>query len=162
MKPILDPACGSKNFYFDKNSPLVLYGDIRDESLLLSNYQTLEVHPDEVMDFRNLKFEDETFSLVVFDPPHLYNLGKTSVMGQTYGVLNKDTWEEDLSQGFKECWRVLKPNGTLIFKWTDKDISLAHMLHLFKPIKPLFGDKKVINSKTGVSRFWLVFFKGEK
>lgn len=162
MQPILDPACGSKKFYFDKNSSLVLFGDIRDETYTQCDYRTLEIHPDKVMDFRKLNFEDESFSLVVFDPPHLYHLGKTSFMAQNYGVLNKESWEKDLSTGFKECWRVLKPNGTLIFKWTDKDISLAHMLHLFKPVTPLFGDKKVINSKTGVSRFWLVFFKSEK
>ena len=33
-KPVLDPCCGSRKFYFDKNSSVVLYGDIRDESIV--------------------------------------------------------------------------------------------------------------------------------
>lgn len=156
---VLDPACGSRKFYFDKNNPIVLFGDIRDESYVQCDYRTLDVHPDQKMDFRSLPFEDNSFYLVVFDPPHLYNLGKTSYMAQSYGVLNKETWKEDLQRGFRECWRVLKPHGTLIFKWTDKDIPLPLILHLFKPIVPLCGDKKVTSSKTGVSRFWLVFYK---
>lgn len=29
MKPILDPMCGPKMFYFDKDNANVLFGDIR-------------------------------------------------------------------------------------------------------------------------------------
>lgn len=159
MKLILDPASGGKKFYFDKSNSIVLFGDIRDESYVQCDSRILNVHPDQKMDFRKLPFEDNSFSLVVFDPPHLYNLGSNSYMAQSYGVLNKDTWKEDLEKGFQECWRVLKPQGTLVFKWADKDIPLNEILELFKPIAPIFGDKKVTNPKTKVSRFWLVFFK---
>ena len=32
QEQVLDPACGGRKFYFDKNNPIVLFGDIRDES----------------------------------------------------------------------------------------------------------------------------------
>lgn len=160
-KKILDPCCGSRKFYFDKNNPLVLFGDCRDESFVQCDDRILNVHPDQILDFKKLPFEDETFPLVIFDPPHLYNLGKNSFMAQSYGVLDKKTWRNDLSEGFKECWRVLRPSGTLIFKWTDKDIPLSQILELFKPISPVFGDKKITSKKLDINRFWLVFFKQE-
>lgn len=47
--------------------------------------------------------------------------------------------------------RVLKPNGTLIFKWNTEQIPLAKVLEQFGQ-QPLFGDKR---SKTR----WLVFMK---
>ncbi|WP_289184863.1 hypothetical protein [uncultured Parasutterella sp.] len=61
---------------------------------------------------------------------------------------------------FNEAWRVLKPNGTLIFKWADKDVSLAELLYVL-PQAPVFGDKKQTNNKSGTNRYWLVFFKHE-
>lgn len=159
MKNILDPCCGAKKFYFNKNNSLVLFGDIRDETYIQCDKRVLKVHPDQKMDFRKLPFNNEEFSLVVFDPPHLINLGLNSYMAQSYEVLDKATWKDDLRRGFFECWRVLKPGGTLIFKWADKDIALSQILKLFEPISPIFGDKKTTNSKTNTSRFWLVFFK---
>ena len=33
-------------------------------------------------------------------------------------MLNEN-WKEEIRAGFKECFRVLKPNGTLIFKWSE-------------------------------------------
>lgn len=81
-------------------------------------------------------------------------------MAQSYGVLNKETWKEDLQKGFRECWRVLKPHGTLIFKWADKDVSLAELLYVLER-EPVFGDKKPAANKAGTNRFFLVFFKDE-
>ena len=34
-----------------------------------------EVKPDVIGDFTNMKFEDNSFSMVVFDPPHLKYTG---------------------------------------------------------------------------------------
>lgn len=47
-----------------------------------------------------------------------------------YGKLS-DRWREDRSKGFSECLRVLKPNGTLIFKWNEEQIKLSEILPLF-------------------------------
>ncbi len=106
------------------------------------------------MDFRNLKFSDETFSLVVFDPPHFTSLGKNSYTAQTYGRLNKDTWRDDIKKGFEECFRVLKKEGVLIFKWNEHDIRVREIIKL-SPIPPLFGHKSGKAQKT----HWLCFMK---
>src|SRR3990167_2291515 len=52
-------------------------------------------------------------SLVCFDPPHFVRNGKSGWVGLKYGTLNRKTWREDLRAGLQECFRVLKPNGTL-------------------------------------------------
>lgn len=42
------------------------------------NKRKLEINPDVVCDFTDLPFEDASFSLVVFDPPHLTGAKETS------------------------------------------------------------------------------------
>lgn len=151
-KKILDAACGSKMFWFDKNNDNTIYIDNRTFDGVLSDGRTLNINPDMIADFRNLPFEDNTFYMVVFDPPHLVQLGSKSWMAKKYGVLGQG-WKSDLKQGFNECMRVLKPNGTLIFKWNETQIKLSQILDLLS-FKPLFGNQR---SKT----HWLVFMKGE-
>ena len=74
-KIILDACCGSRMFWFDKKNPLVLFADIRDEEHTLCDGRSLKVHPDIVSDFTDMPFLDESFKLVVFDPPHLLKVG---------------------------------------------------------------------------------------
>lgn len=154
---VLDPCCGSRKFYFDKQSPFVIYGDIRDENYVQCDGRLLEVKPDQTMDVTELPFDDESFSLVVFDPPHLKYAGKSSYMYQSYGVL-PDNPLDFLREGFNECWRVLKTNGTLIFKWNENQIPLHIVLSAIGR-KPLFGNRKP-GGKRGET-YWMVFFKGE-
>lgn len=87
MKKILDACCGSKMMWFDKNNPNVLFADIRTEKHVLCDNRVLEIKPDIEIDFTNMPFEDESFNLVVFDPPHLNKLGQNSWMAKKYGVL---------------------------------------------------------------------------
>lgn len=123
-KLILDACCGSKMFWFDKNNPDALFADIRTESHTLCDGRALEIKPDIEHDFRNMPYPDETFKMVVFDPPHLNKLGKDSWMAKKYGVL-LPTWELDIKSGFEECMRVLQPYGTLIFKWNENQIKIG-------------------------------------
>lgn len=81
-KKILDATCGSKMMWFDKQNPNVVYADKRTEKHILCDGRILEILPDIEMDFTNMPFEDETFSLVVFDPPHLEKLGQNSWMAK--------------------------------------------------------------------------------
>lgn len=148
---ILDVCCGSKMFYFDKNPKDVIFMDIREESHILCDGRELNIKPDVVADFRKIPFKDDHFDMVVFDPPHLKQLGENSWMAKKYGVLNKDTWKDDIKQGFKECMRVLKPCGTLIFKWNEEQIKLAEILKNID-FKPLLGNRR---AKT----HWLIFVK---
>lgn len=151
---ILDACCGSRMFWFDKNNPNVLFQDIREEEIEQCDGRKLIVSPDVIGDFTNMKFEDETFNMVVFDPPHMVKLGKNSWMAQKYGVL-LPTWETDLKAGFSECMRVLKPNGVLIFKWNEAQVTLNKVLDLTQ-FKPLFGHVTGKHGKT----IWVCFIKG--
>lgn len=146
---ILDACCGSKMFWFDKENPDVTFMDIRQENKIVYD-KKIAVNPDVIGDFRNMPFADETFHLVVFDPPHLRWAGENSIMKAQYGELSPN-WPDDIKKGFEECFRVLKVNGTLIFKWSDVQIPLNKVLPL-SPVTPLFGQKR---SKT----HWLVFVK---
>ena len=150
MKPILDACCGSRMFWFNKEHEDVLYMDNRKFKDTLCDGRTLEVNPDIIADFRDMPFEDDTFHLVVFDPPHLLKAGENSWLAKKYGKL-EETWPFDIRQGFTECMRVLKPFGTLIFKWNEDQIKLNEVLDAIG-YEPLFGDKR---AKT----HWLVFMK---
>jgi hypothetical protein len=111
-KLILDACCGGRMFWFDKKHPAALYIDSRKIDTVKvgkgKNARNYSCDPDQQQDFRNLNFANDTFRLVVFDPPHLHSLGSKSFMAIKYGKLNKETWKEDLSKGFAECFRVLK------------------------------------------------------
>ena len=150
MKQILDACCGPKMFWFDKNHKNTVYMDKREGDFSVGSKKVL-VTPDLVGDFRDMPFEDETFYLVVFDPPHLLWAGKRGRLKAAYGDLNKETWKEDIKAGFDECWRVLRPGGTLIFKWSEAQIPKKEVRELY-PAEPLFGNRR---DKT----HWVVFFK---
>lgn len=128
MKKILDVCCGGRMFWFDKKNKDVLFLDRRVvEPVLVGNGRNarmFECKPDKIMDFRKLQFPSGSFKLVVFDPPHFTSLGKSSYMNIKYGTLDKNTWREDLRSGFIECFRVLKKDGVLVFKWNEYDIPL--------------------------------------
>ena len=155
-KLILDACCGGRMFWFNKHHPDALYVDIEKRAKgVIECRPNFYVEPDMLADFRNLPFPDKKFKLVVFDPPHLKTLTKTSIMRKKFGSLNADTWQWDLRKGFEECWRVLDDFGTLIFKWNEHDISLKEVLEIFNE-EPLFGHPTAKSGKTK----WCVFFKG--
>lgn len=72
---ILDACCGSRMFWFNKENTETIYMDNRTEDTRLCDSRRLIVKPDIIADFRNMPFEDESFYLVVFDPPHLMRVG---------------------------------------------------------------------------------------
>lgn len=128
-KSVLDVCCGSKMFYFNRNDSRVVFGDIRKLDTTLCDGRSLVVDPDIIMDFRSIPFSNNSFHCVVFDPPHLIKVGSKSWLALKYGKLNQ-FWEKDIRQGFTECFRVLKPNGILIFKWNERDIPIKSILKL--------------------------------
>ena len=150
MKKILDVCCGSKMFWFQKNRTDTAYMDIREFSDILCDGRKLEVKPDILGDFRNIPFSDNTFKLVVFDPPHLTKVGRNSWLAKKYRQLNIG-WPDDIKKGFEECFRVLEPYGILVFKWNEEQIKLSEILKNIE-YKPLFGNRR---SKT----HWLIFMK---
>lgn len=154
MKPILDACCGSRMCWFDKNNAMATFMDIREEEYTLCDGRTLQVKPDIVADFRNMPFADDSFYLVLFDPPHLKHLGQSSWLAKKYGRL-LPSWEDDIKQGFNECMRVLRPYGTLVFKWNEQQITASKIIDIIGQ-KPLFGHYSGKGGKT----IWMCFMKG--
>lgn len=150
---ILDACCGSRMFWFDKHESHTTFMDVRQEKFDIHG-KKVDVAPDIIGDFRDMPFEDNTFDLVVFDPPHLKWAGPNSIMKAQYGRLDKVTWSEDLAKGFEECMRVLKIGGTLVFKWSDCQVNVKKVLEVI-PFKPLFGQQR------GTTH-WMTFVKFEE
>lgn len=154
-KKILDACCGARMFWFNKNHPNVIYCDEREvpyHEYYKNRY--IEIKPDVLCDFTNLPFADNTFKLVVFDPPHLKTVSNNSWLYLKYGRL-EDNWPTMLREGFNECMRVLDNYGVLIFKWSEIQIPLRDVLKAIGQ-EPLFGNRSGKHDKT----HWLCFMKG--
>lgn len=146
--------------WFDPRDQRGLFGDRRTETITVidrthraDGTRVLSIAPDTRLDFRALPFSDSSFPLVVFDPPHLVRAGTSSWLAAKYGTLGKD-WREDLRQGFAECFRVLKPEGVLIFKWSEVQVPTKEVLAL-TDARPLFGHP---SGKRGGTH-WITFMK---
>jgi SAM-dependent methyltransferase len=146
-------------FWFDRQNDDAVFVDIRAETHELADKssrggsRSLVIEPDIQADFTALPFADETFALVAFDPPHLVRNGRTGWLAKKYGKLGDD-WREDIRRGFAECFRVLRTDGTLVFKWNEHEVKVSELLAL-TPVKPLFGNRCGKNAKS----HWLVFMK---
>ncbi len=129
--------------WFDKQDPRAVFVDKRRETHVLTDTtrapgsRVLTVDPDIQADFTALPFEDGSFALVVFDPPHLVRAGSGGWLAKKYGRLGAD-WREDIRRGFAECFRVLRHEGALIFKWNEEQVPPAQILTL-TPERPLAG-----------------------
>ena len=163
-KIILDVTCGDRTIWFQKNEPHTIYCDIRNEEWdgyfgnVLNKYgqkkhRHLCINPDVQCSFTDLPFEDNTFNLVVFDPPHIINLSENSWMRKSYGSLDGD-WKPMIKQGFSECMRVLKMGGVLVFKWSDITVSTRDILKVIGQ-DPLFGHR----SGKKMNTHWVCFMK---
>ncbi|WPC07995.1 SAM-dependent methyltransferase [Globicatella sp. PHS-GS-PNBC-21-1553] len=153
---ILDVCCGSKMFWFDKDNKDTTFCDLWPRYDELESGHKIDVKPDYIADFRDLPFEEQTYDLVVFDPPHLIKAGETSWLAKKYGKLNRETWQDDLLQGFNECCRVMKQNATLIFKWNEEQVSIGEIKKIISKtgLNMLFGNQR---GKT----HWIVLCKKE-
>ena len=161
LKPVLDATCGSRMTWFDKDDERAVFCDRREldnEPIWTasdgSKTRYITVKPDVIADFTDLPFPDGTFYHVFFDPPHMVTLGENSWMAKKYGRLDETRWKDTLKTGFDECMRVLKPNGTLVFKWNEYDIPVSEVVAAIG-YKPLYGNRSGKQAKT----HWMVFIK---
>ena len=147
-------------FWRNKSNPDVLFMDRREvaSGAFKNGWNPgWSVAPDVVADFRSMPFPDRRFKLIVYDPPHLTSGSEKGVINIKYGLLDKNTWKQDIVAGFNECWRCLDVHGTLIFKWNDANIKASELLKEF-PVEPMFGD---FTGKTGLTR-WMTFYKSSR
>lgn len=150
---VLDACCGSKMFWFDNENPLTLFQDERRIDTTLCDGRALKVSPDVIEDFTCMSHDDESFKVVVFDPPHLEVAGENGWQALKYGKLNQ-SWQVDLKNGFSECFRVLQDDGILVFKWNETQIKTSEILKLAE-YKPMFGH---ISGKRA-NTHWVLFIK---
>ena len=154
-KFILDACCGGRCFWFNKQHPNTIYQDIRKRDKgHTKDRPNHKINPDVIGDFREMNYANNSFKLVVFDPPHLITKPESCIIAKKYGSLNKDTWKEDLKKGFNECWRVLEDYGILLFKWSEISIKKKEVLELF--------DKEPLVFHSALSRVpmhWITFMK---
>jgi hypothetical protein len=59
-----------------------------------------------------------------------------------------------LRRGFAECWRVLAPGGTLVFKWAG---ALDRVEPHF-PTTPTVGTRS-LRQGSGLGTRWIIFYK---
>lgn len=147
-------------FWFDKTNADAVFADVRSFPRkeiwrnAAGDSRSFEVLPDVKADFRELPFRGESFSQVVFDPPHMKRRqGKAGWAAIHYGMLAA-SWRDDLRSGFAECFRVLKTGGTLVFKWSEVEIPLREVLAL-TPFAPLFGQR----AGRAQTTHWVTFIK---
>jgi SAM-dependent methyltransferase len=99
--------------------------------------------------------------LVVFDPPHdIYHrrINNNSSFQNNFGNLDPNNWQRDLRLGLKECFRVLKQYGVLIFKWNTHDAKINRILPLL-PTEPLFMNKITKINTHNSETIWFCFIK---
>ena len=122
-RPVIDVCCGGKMFWYDKNDERSVFMDCRVLEDTLCDGRTFHVRPDILGDFRDIPFPDDSFSLAVFDPPHLQHAGENSWLAKKYGRLGK-SWREPSAEGevyVDKCKRV----GTLGVEWEIVNTKLA-------------------------------------
>lgn len=157
MITVLDVCCGGRAMWFDRQDSRAVYLDCRRETvteILPGRTQDVVIAPDMLANFTKIPFLDNSFSLVVMDPPHVQREEMLGNITKRYGCLNGD-WMEMLRQGFAECFRVLKPAGTLIFKWSSVQFPIKDIFPLAHPYKPLFGHQ----SGKRMNTHWFAFIK---
>ena len=160
---ILDATCSARSIWYQKTHPYVTFMDIREEDIIsMERYRgkvgkkRWNIRPDIIGDFRSTPFDDESFDMVIFDPPHIIKkrATKPSRMEKKYGFMLESEYKQTLKQGFKELFRILKPDGILIFKWADINKKAEEIIK-YSPYAPLFGTRTGQRNNT----HWIVFLK---
>jgi hypothetical protein len=164
---ILEATTGNRSYWHDKHHPEVTFMDLRvelDGNFTIQGYdydrnRSYTVSPDVQADYRELPFDDSTFDLVVFDPPHLVtNNGMKKLHGilkRQYGCLHAQTWQRDMRLAFEELFRVMADHATLTFKFCDYHIGFNEILDEI-PHEPMYGT--TVKSGTHSTR-WITFNK---
>lgn len=93
----LDVTYGGGNFWDGTAGVEVVAHDL-DEARALNGAR----------DFRDLGYNDQTFDVGLFDPPHLADSGEGSIMGERFGTVPNAELPGLIMAGAREVWRVSK------------------------------------------------------
>ena len=142
---ILDMTAGGRNIWMVKQHPDAVYVDHR-----------LEVRPDIVGDSTKLPFEEASFNLIVFDPPH-GNFSVGSNQGRLYGSYTIPEIRQFMAGAAAESWRVALPEALMAFKWCNHDMRHERALEIISPWwEALFGHVVSIRSRHASTTQWFM------
>jgi len=164
---ILDACCGPKEMYHGLHKKFtdqeIVYIDIRKGTFTIPYTEGKKIHiePTVQADLKKLPFKDNTFTLILFDPPH----GGFTIdtwMGAKYGGLTASDYKNMLVWANIEFTRVLVEGGIILAKiqeYEDREFYITGFFHNFK----LLLDIKIRSRGTSKSErlftHWLVFAK---
>ena len=153
---ILDATAGCRGIWYQKNHPDVTFLDKR-KGVFGKNIK-YNINPDVVCEWKDMPFPDNTFDMVIFDPPHIIQNAESGDMVAEYGKLGTKTWKDELKVGFNQCFRVLKEDGIFILKWAEciesKGKKINELLEMIE-YNPLVGTRVGYRSTT----LWIIFKK---
>ena len=152
---ILDSTASNRSMWYQKDNPYTVFMDQRYEKANFAG-EIINVSPNVIARWQNLPFKNDSFDMVIFDPPHIFrNEGaKPGGMSKKYGVFYRNNWREIVRIGATELFRVLKQHGTFILKWSEIDMNIEEIYNLL-PYKPMFGTRTGLNNNT----IWVCFIK---
>lgn len=110
---VLDPTYGEGVFWKVFRPEGLIWTDIKEDNAWHKQ------------DFTDMPWGDEWFDTVVFDPPYKLN-GTPSEPDVRYGVGEPERWQDRVTlchEGGRECIRVLKGGGHLLWKTMDQVCS---------------------------------------
>jgi len=156
---ILDATAGNRHIWTKKYPRGVVFLDIE---------PNLRISPDVIGDFTNMTmFEDESFNLVIFDPPFakcgdMHNRPDEKY-GSYWGSIDSTFhFLRLVNGGLKEIYRVLRPNGFMYLKFNDIHFSLEKLLLILKThFNELIRTSRKSQSGKGneSATYWILFQK---
>jgi len=178
---ILDATCGAKIFYKGRHkafSPEELVfmdvreglfstfnrrgkgrGDIR-ATEVIDGQEYIRIEPTKVGCVTKIPWPDQSFNMVIIDPPHAGRWGKSSFMGALYGSWDRDTFVRKFYRANSEVYRVLKPGGVLFLKVQDNEGRDKIAERLLTKFRLLLKIQQVnASGRTGHKTFWMIFVR---
>ena len=142
---ILDATAGKRAVWFEKQYPDAVYIDVRPDG------DTRNL----LVDCRRTDFENGSFDLIIFDPPHM-NCGPKSQMAARYGHWLTADIRDLVRDAFVEFHRLLRPDGLVAFKWNDHDTPLERILAPVSGFDKLVGVPTAVRTKHSSTTYWVL------
>lgn len=163
---ILDVTMGHRGMQKEVAKQFRIFGTII--SIDIRSAMGNGMKPDIVADSCKLPFYDDSFDIVLFDPPFSFRNSKSCGSKEyvrfyiTYGLnlyTSRTELQNYIKNTFYEIARVVKPNGTCLLKWSESRIPLNFPLELLPnkliQLKKWSRPSKHFGTKSG-SLTWYV------